>query len=168
MNISASAAVSGTVKAHCVRVEPGEDLGPALLSAAKHAIQQSSASQAAFIMTAVGSVSSVTLRMANATQSPDDEPVNDVRTWTECMEVVSLVGTFAGDEDTSKHLHMSVADAQGRVYGGHFVGATVFTTLELVVGTVDGVSFEREFDERTGYRELVIRPTPSSEAPQTT
>jgi hypothetical protein len=46
--------------------------------------------------------------------------------------------------------------------------ATVFTTLELVLGTMPGLAFSREVDSQTGYRELVIRnesTVTSSKAP---
>lgn len=37
------------------------------------------------------------------------------------------------------------------------MGGKVFTTLELVLGTLPGVSFTREIDSATGYDELVVR-----------
>jgi hypothetical protein len=33
----------------------------------------------------------------------------------------------------------------------------VFTTLELVLWTMDGVTFDRDFDAKTGYNEFVVR-----------
>ena len=45
----------------------------------------------------------------------------------------------------------------GSVIGGHVMGGRVFTTLELVVGTLPGVEFVREIDNATGYDELVVR-----------
>ena len=36
------------------------------------------------------------------------------------------------------------------------MGGTVFTTLELVLGTLPGVRFTREMDAATGYDELVV------------
>jgi hypothetical protein len=34
------------------------------------------------------------------------------------------------------------------------INGTVFTTVEVVIGTIEGVTFEREQDDLTGYREL--------------
>lgn len=39
------------------------------------------------------------------------------------------------------------------------MGGKVFTTLELVLGTLPGVTFTREPDADTGYSELVVRST---------
>ncbi len=33
----------------------------------------------------------------------------------------------------------------------------IFTTAEIVLGSCDDVSFTREFDEATGFDELVIK-----------
>ena len=50
----------------------------------------------------------------------------------------------------------SVSDASGKVWGGHVISGRIFTTLELVLGTIEGVGFRRRVDSRTGYRELVV------------
>lgn len=147
----------------------------------------SSSSQAAcFVLSAVGSLECVTLRMANAcrrgmktansttptsmaassassnTNIDDDDNNNSndgptIKTWNERLEIVSLTGTFSGASG-GKHLHMSVSDKDGRVFGGHVISGTIYTTLELVVGIIaGGVTFSRELDPMTGYRELVVR-----------
>jgi predicted DNA-binding protein with PD1-like motif len=52
-----------------------------------------------------------------------------------------------------------VADADGRVTGGHLLdGCMVRTTAEIVLGLVDGLAFAREVDPSTGWRELSITP----------
>ena len=179
---------SGAMHSHAVRIPPNADLVPSLLSAAQQAMQQSpQPCQSAFVMTAVGSLTEVTLRMA-ATADDDDKGVsatmttkksdchndgsgNDnkkqktnpsltetttrglrIRTYQNHYEIVSLVGTFAAVEDTDtgslvvtqKHLHMSVSDSDGVVMGGHLISGRVYTTLELVLGTMSGVAFTRE------------------------
>ena len=94
--------------------------------------------------------------MANASK----ENENDVlRTWNERMEIISLVGTLTA---TTKHLHLSVSDKNGNVVAGHLVSGRIYTTLELVLGTIGGVSFSREMDDRTGYRELKVDALVSS------
>lgn len=153
---------------------------PCMLSFAKRAMEQSNA-PSAFVMSVVGSLECVTLRMANTgkrnlnhnnkrPRSDDDEEKeekndccgggnekmssNEVRQWEERLEIVSLVGTF--DKDGGQHLHMSVSDAKGNVFGGHLIGGTIFTTLELVVGVIAGVQFTRELCDNTGFQELVV------------
>jgi predicted DNA-binding protein with PD1-like motif len=155
---------SGPLTAHALRLSPGQDLVPALQEAAAAACRQSS-STAAFIMTAVGSLSSVTLRMASACadsggSSSGVTPTNPVRTWTAPVEVTSFVGTMAVSSGGSvaKHWHMTISDAKGDSFGGHVMAGTVRTTMEIVLGTIgNGVSFAREMDAATGYQELVVR-----------
>ena len=57
---------------------------------------------------------------------------------------------------SGKHLHMSLSDKNGTVVGGHVVSGKVFTTMEIVLGTIQGVCFKREMDKTTGYRELIV------------
>jgi predicted DNA-binding protein with PD1-like motif len=157
---------SGPITAHSIRLTPGQDLVPALEYAAAAACH-SSACGAAFILTAVGSLSNVTLRLASAHSGGITSPAeNPMRTWNEPVEVTSLVGTMAISDDfiIAKHWHMSIADEAGDSFGGHVMAATVWTTMEIVLGTIgNGVSFSREMDSATGYRELVVRQQPPLE-----
>lgn len=69
-------------------------------------------------------------------------------------EIVSLVGTLAGDG----HLHVALSDDEGRVIGGHVLdNMVVLTTAEIVIGDCNGLKFTREHDIETGYTELVIK-----------
>ena len=146
---------SGIVQAHVIRLHPGDDLVPALMDAAKKAMSASNTGSA-FVLSAVGSLKDVTLRLATVSHHGKNDSCETKRV-RENLEVVSLVGTLTPNGD--KHLHMSVSDGQGRTYGGHLVAGVVFTTLELVLGTIGNVSFNREFDESTGYTELVATQT---------
>ena len=187
---------SGPLIAHCVRLEPGADLIPSLFQ-----IVRQTQSSALCILSAVGSLEEVKLRMANACRTLSstetasgtrkrkrDESNGDdgddshegasgpadttngsndhgggggenseqlIKTWNERLEIVSFVGTFG--IDNTKHLHMSVSDKNGNVYGGHVMSGKIYTTLELVLGSVQGVTFARESDPRTGYTELVVK-----------
>jgi predicted DNA-binding protein with PD1-like motif len=137
--------VSGALRAHCIRLHPGDDLIPCLQEAARQ-----TGAAACFILTTVGSLDQVSLRMASA----EDGSNNEIKTWNnERFEIVSLVGTLAPD---AKHLHMCISDKDGTAFGGHLISGRVFTTVELVLGTADGVAFSREHDPNTGYQELVV------------
>lgn len=66
-----------------------------------------------------------------------------------------MSGTLTRD---GAHLHMAVADEQGRVLGGHVCyGNTVRTTAEVLLAGLSEWSLTREHDTGTGYRELVVR-----------
>ena len=70
-------------------------------------------------------------------------------------EIVSLTGTLSRN---GSHLHASVSDSTGKTLGGHLMaGGEVYTTVELVIGVLPQLSFQREHDPESGYRELVVR-----------
>lgn len=71
------------------------------------------------------------------------------------LEIVSLGGSLSPD---GPHLHVAVADADGRVSGGHMgPGCIVRTTAEVLVALLPDHRFGREDDPATGYKELFIR-----------
>ncbi|MEM8638454.1 MAG: PPC domain-containing DNA-binding protein [Cyanobacteria bacterium P01_G01_bin.54] len=125
-----------------LRLEPGDDVRQTL-----EAIAKQKNIQAGFVLSAVGSLSTVSLRFA------------DAETATELPgkhEVLSLSGTLS---TAGAHLHLLVANTAGECRGGHLVaGCTVYTTLELVIGQLTAVRFERVMDRRTGFPELAIVP----------
>ena len=150
----------GPMTAHCLRLHPGEKLMPSLKQAASIILARSNNSESAFIITAVGSVEHATIRMANASRTDGKETKgNDIKTYNQRFEVVSLVGTFTAD-GTGCHVHISLSDADGNAIGGHLIDATIFTTCEIVMGTADNVKFSRSMDERTGYNELEVIQSP--------
>ncbi|MCW3105669.1 MAG: hypothetical protein JWQ09_175 [Segetibacter sp.] len=129
------------LKAVTIRLHPGEDLKVKLGEYVK-----SLHIKAACLITCVGSLKQVAIRLA--AQSATNTIVGK-------FEIVSLVGTLA---ETGLHLHISVSDSTGKTVGGHLIeGALVYTTAEVVLGIMDGVSYERETDPTFGYKELIIR-----------
>ena len=124
-----------------LRLRPGADLKAELLAlAARERIR------AGWMLTCVGSLSRVRRRLAGGTEHA---------TWQGPFEIVALTGTLSQD---GGHLHLAVADPQGRTIGGHLAeGCTVRTTAEVVVATGDRLLFAREHDPATGYDELVVR-----------
>lgn len=107
----------------------------------------------------MGSLKDVTIRLANASKFDGDDKGNDIQRYKQRFEIVSLTGTFSRNDGC--HIHISLADAEGNVIGGHLIDGVVFTTCELVLGTADGVEFAREIDDSTGYNELVPLQLPS-------
>jgi predicted DNA-binding protein with PD1-like motif len=135
-----------SLEAHAMRLRPGQDLRLELERWAKeHRIT------AACIVTAVGSLTRASLRYANREEATVLEGH---------FEVTSLVGTLS---EEGSHLHITVADGDGRTYGGHLEeGSSIYTTMEIVVGQLPGVVFTRELDPTYGYEELVVKPLPSA------
>ncbi|MCS5693952.1 DNA-binding protein [Cyanobium sp. FGCU-6] len=125
-----------------LRLTPGADLRRAL-----ETWMGEQQEQAGCLISAVGSLSVVQLRLAGATEATAIHGE---------LEILSLSGTLSPD---GSHLHIAIADNQGAVIGGHLCGGSlVRTTAELVVGLLPEWRFSREIDPATGYAELRISP----------
>jgi predicted DNA-binding protein with PD1-like motif len=101
---------------------------------------------AAFVVQGIGSLSVAQLRFAGTGQAT--ELRGD-------LEILTLAGSIAPE---GAHLHMSIADAQGRVVGGHVAtGCIVRTTAEILLAVLPEHAFSRVLDvDGTGYPELVV------------
>ncbi|EID4419100.1 DUF296 domain-containing protein [Vibrio vulnificus] len=98
------------------------------------------------IAACTGCLSEVKLRLAGA-QSEFQQQA--------CFEIVAITATLTPEH---QHVHLAIADEHGRVYGGHLLeGCLVDTTVELIVHAYSALYFERAWDEKTGYTELVIK-----------
>ena len=127
-----------------LRLLPGADLRRAIEDElARHG------ATAAFVLAGIGSLQPACIRLAGA----DEAMLLDG-----ALELLTLSGSVATN---AAHLHLSVADAQGKVTGGHAAyGCIVRTTAELLLLPLPGWDFAREPDPTTGWAELVIRPRP--------
>jgi len=77
--------------------------------------------------------------------------------------VLSGIGSLS---PTGAHLHLSVADPEGRVMGGHLAcGSRVRTTAEVLVALLPQWRFSRELDPATGFAELRIEALVGDSAP---
>jgi predicted DNA-binding protein with PD1-like motif len=129
-----------------LRLAPGDDLRRAIEAAVV-----SQGARAAFVLGGIGSLCAAKLRLAGAEAAI--ELHGDV-------EILTLAGSVATN---GSHLHMSVADADGRVLGGHAAyGCMVRTTVELLLALLPEHRFTREPDAATGFDELVIRSIPNT------
>jgi predicted DNA-binding protein with PD1-like motif len=134
------------MQAHPLRLSPGDDVRTAI----EDALRQRKL-QAAFVVQGIGSLDVAALRFAGA------ETPTDIRGD---LEILTLAGSVSPD---GAHLHMSIADARGQVFGGHVArGCTVRTTVELLLVSLAGYAFARESDPQTGFLELVIRGGPEA------
>ena len=128
---------------HAIRLKPNEDL---LLALRDWTLENQI--QAGAILTCVGSLREAHIRLANRDSGSR---------FHQKMEILALSGTLSPD---GPHLHLGLADGDGKCVGGHVLeGCRVFTTAEVVVAVLPDVSFRRVLDETTGYRELVIGKT---------
>jgi uncharacterized protein len=132
------------MQAHPVRLSPGDDLRVALEDMLRQFKWP-----AAFVIQGIGSLSVAQLRFAG-----DDNPTE----LRDDLEILTLAGSVSLD---GAHLHMSVADSDGRVFGGHVTrGCRVRTTAEILLALLPEYRFSREHDSGSGFMELVIRNVP--------
>ena len=122
------------------RLQPGSDLKQSLRT-----LVTQYQLNAATVVTCVGSLTQAHLRLAGATAT---------QVFSGPFEIVSLVGTLSPD---GLHLHLSISDAEGRVWGGHLLDDNiVHTTAEIALATYPNAVFSRPADPNTGYGELKI------------
>lgn len=123
-----------------IRLSPGDDLRLTIVGV----LAQFNVS-AAFVLQGIGSLGVAQLRYAGA-ESPTELRGD--------LEILTLAGSVSPD---GAHLHMSVSDAHGQVFGGHVAaGCIVRTTAELLLALLPEHRFSREPDPQTGYAELKI------------
>ena len=129
------------MKVHVFRLKPHQDLKREI-----HAFAKNNNILAAVIVTCVGSLEQYNLRFAN----------REVATLCKGhFEIVSLSGTLSA---SSLHLHISVADENGKTIGGHLMDENyIYTTAEIAILELPDVEFLREADSTSGYYELVIK-----------
>lgn len=124
-----------------IRLIPGQDLRSCI-----EAVLVTQGMQAGYVIQGMGSLAVAQLRFAGA-QRPTELRGD--------MEILTLAGSVSPD---GAHLHMTVADAQGRVCGGHVArGCIVRTTAEVLLALLPEYRFSREQDSASGYAELVIQ-----------
>ena len=129
------------MKTYTIRLVKGDDLKQSLLN-----FINNNDIKAAVVLSSVGSLTHINIRLAQA---------KDFLICKKDYEIISLNGTLGNN---SCHLHISISDNKGQVFGGHLnIGTIINTTCELVLLELNDCSFIREYDPNTGYNELVIK-----------
>jgi predicted DNA-binding protein with PD1-like motif len=138
-----------------IRLLPGDDLKESILK-----FIFDSKVGAASIVTCVGSVSSLRIRLAGYNSKIIDSDKDVFEDRTNKYEITSLVGTLeyrSNTNDSYGHLHIAVSDHLGHTFGGHLLNGTiVHTTAEITVLNSMDVVFDRILCASSGYRELVV------------
>lgn len=121
------------------RLRPGQDLRREIEQfVSQHDIK------AGVVLSLVGSLTMACLRVNGQKEITRGGP----------FEIVAATGTVSVN---GNHIHLSLADREGKVIGGHLKsGCVVHTTVEVVIGHLIGEEFKREFDGGTGYDELAV------------
>lgn len=125
-----------------LRLHPGDDLRQALEAWIAHEGEGS-----AWIVSGIGSLTVAQLRLAGRTEESGLD---------RDLEILTLQGSLCR---SGSHIHITVADANGAVVGGHLCeGSVVRTTAEVLVARLPQWQLQRVVDLTTGDRELEILP----------
>jgi predicted DNA-binding protein with PD1-like motif len=138
------------------RLMPEEDLFAGLIKIAKdHGIERG------VILSAIGSLKNVVF--------VNVRPHTGIPVKTEDMieideagpfELLSLEGNFFPSQENGEpviHLHAIMGTSSGSVTGGHLLKATVFTTAEIILGSIAGSSVDKAKSDVTRRMELLKR-----------
>lgn len=129
------------MRPYLLRLKPNQDIKLELLRYAKvHNIKTAS------IVSAVGSVSSMKVRIADGKTIASDA-LN--------REVLSLSGTLIHEKI---HAHIGAISTRMDVFGGHLLeGCIVHTTMEItLLDLSEDIQAERIYDSETGFDELNV------------
>lgn len=140
-------ALTSAARFHAMRLVPGTDV----LQAVQGYVRDNDL-KAVAIVTVVGSLTDAVIRYAN-------QPGGTLSQGH--FEIVSMVGTV---EPTGAHVHISLSDGQGKMFGGHMLpGCLVYTTAEIVLAHLEDFAFTRVPCALSGYDELAIQPIQHSQ-----
>lgn len=125
---------------HPLRLFPGQDLKQSIETFARQ-----EKLQAAWVCSAVGSLTQMNLRFANR---------NEGYKRNGFFELVSLSGTVSIN---GVHLHAALSDENGQTMGGHLLYENmIYTTAEIILQSTTEWKFVRETDGTTPWPELQI------------
>lgn len=135
-------AIASAARFYTLRLLPGTDVVEEM-----RAFIEKNGIEAAAIVSSVGSLSEANIRFADRSEGS-------------LMKGVYEVIFFGGTLDAQKHhLHLSIADQDGRMWGGHMLnGCITRTTMEIVVMELTDVVYKREKCPVSTYNELVVYP----------
>ena len=140
MNLPPILTASGPLRCHSLRLRRGADL---LLSIRDVCREKHIA--AGGVLSAVGCISEGRVRDASGVT---------IREIRDHCEIVSLNGTVS---ENRCHLHIALSKEDLSTLGGHLCpGCIINTTCELVIAELPATAIEKEFDEETGYDELIF------------
>ena len=127
--------------AHVFRLKSGDDL----FNSIKEYVNENKI-KAGFIMSCVGSLQEINIRLANA---------DKFLVRKEHYEIVSLVGCVSCNNRF--HLHISISDSEGNTKGGHLKDKNiVYTTAEIVIGELPELNFSEVNNPGEDWPELQI------------
>ena len=128
-----------------LRLDPGEEICASVLQlAAKENISAAEIS-------GIGATGSCSVGAFD----PEEKQYYE-NSFSGAYEITSLLGTLSTKNGAPYlHLHMTVADRSGMVFGGHLTQAVISVTAEIVVRILPG-TVERRMNPALGVNQIVL------------
>lgn len=127
-----------------IKLDDGEDLLKMLgIVIEKHKISS------AVILSGIGMLSDLEIGYYNG-----EKYINE--SFIDPMELLSMNGSITEGEENRIHLHVSLANNEHEVMGGHLMKAKVCVLNEIVLLKLNDIKLTRKLNEKSGLMELAI------------
>jgi len=74
-------------------------------------------------------------------------------------EITSLIGNITTmNGEVYLHLHVTIANVEHKVFGGHLTSAVISATFEGIIELIDG-QINREYNDEVGLNLLAFKPS---------
>ena len=79
-----------------------------------------------------------------------------IKRFVDPMELLSMHGSIARGKGNRIHIHVSLANSEHKVFGGHFISAKVCVLNEIVILRMNDMDLTRKLNPKSGLMELEV------------
>jgi predicted DNA-binding protein with PD1-like motif len=79
-----------------------------------------------------------------------------IERFVDPMELLSMHGSIARGKENRIHIHVSLANSEHKVFGGHLLSAKVCVLNEIVILQMNEIDLTRKLNPKSGLMELEI------------
>jgi len=79
-----------------------------------------------------------------------------IERYVDPMELLSMHGSIAKTKENKIHIHVSLANSEHKVFGGHLIRGKVCMLNEIVLLKAEEIVISRKYNEKTGLMELEV------------
>lgn len=79
-----------------------------------------------------------------------------IERFVDPMELLSMHGSIARGKENRIHIHVSLANSEHKVFGGHLLTAKVCVLNEIVILQMNSIDLTRKLNPKSGLMELEI------------
>jgi predicted DNA-binding protein with PD1-like motif len=79
-----------------------------------------------------------------------------IERFVDPMELLSMHGSIAKGKENRIHIHISLANSEHKVFGGHLMSAKVCVLNEIVILRMNEMDLTRKLNPKSGLMELEV------------